>query len=58
MEEFYLRFRTSFNLKRQLPLARVALVVTDLVLSVLRILRRDLSRLASSIELVELYNKG
>ena len=32
--------------------------VTDLVLLVLRIPRRDLSELASSIELVDLYNKG
>ena len=32
--------------------------VTDLVLSVLRILRRDLSELASSIEPVDPYNKG
>ena len=32
--------------------------VTDLVLLILRILRRDLSELASSIELVDLYNKG
>ena len=33
-------------------------IVTDLVLLVLRILRRDLSKLAGSIELVDLYNKG
>ena len=32
--------------------------VTDLVLLVLRILRRDLSKLASSIEPVDLYNEG
>ena len=32
--------------------------VTDLVLLVLRLLRRDLSKLASSIELVDLYNEG
>ena len=32
--------------------------VTDLVLLVLRILRQDLSELASSMELVDLYNKG
>ena len=32
--------------------------IMDLVLLVLRILRRDLSKLASSIELVDLYNKG
>ena len=32
--------------------------VTDLVLLVLRILRRDLSELASSIEPVDLYNEG
>ena len=34
------------------------LSVTDLVLLVLRILRRDLSELAGSIELVDLYNEG
>ena len=32
--------------------------VTDLVLLVLRILRRDLSELAGSIEPVDLYNEG
>ena len=32
--------------------------ITDLILLVLRILRRDLSELASSIELVDLYNEG
>ena len=32
--------------------------ITDLVLLVLRILRRDLSKLAGSIELVDLYNEG
>ena len=32
--------------------------VIDLVLLVLRILRRDLSKLASSIEPVDLYNEG
>ena len=32
--------------------------ITDLVLLVLRILRRDLSELAGSIKLVDLYNKG
>ena len=32
--------------------------VTDLVLLVLRLLRRDLSELAGSIELVDLYNEG
>jgi hypothetical protein len=36
----------------------ITLDVTDLVLSVLRVLRRDLSELASSIEPVDLYNKG
>ena len=35
-------------------LYRLTLSITDLVLSVLKILRRDLSELASSIELVEL----
>ena len=34
------------------------LPITDLVLLVLRLLRRDLSELAGSIELVDLYNKG
>ena len=32
--------------------------ITDLVLLVLRLLRRDLSELAGSIELVDLYNEG
>ena len=32
--------------------------ITDLVLLVLRILRRDLSELASSIGLVDPYNEG
>ena len=32
--------------------------VTDLVLLVLRILRRDLSELIGSIEPVDLYNEG
>ena len=32
--------------------------IIDLVLLVLRILRRDLSELVSSIELVDLYNEG
>ena len=32
--------------------------ITDLVLLVLRILKGDLSKLASSIELVDLYNEG
>ena len=35
-----------------------SVAVTDLVLSVLRLLRRDLSELASSMELVDLYNEG
>ena len=32
--------------------------VMDLVILVLRLLRRDLSKLTGSIELVDLYNKG
>ena len=32
--------------------------ITDLVLLVLRTLRRDLSKLTGSMELVDLYNEG
>ena len=40
------------------PFSLYTLTVTDLILLVLRILRRDLSELTSSIEPVDLYNEG
>ena len=47
-----------YLLVREYNLYITTIYITDLVLSVLRILRRDLSGLASSMELVDPYNKG
>ena len=45
--------RLKASSRRALPIS-----VTDLVLLVLRLLRRDLGELAGSIEPVDLYNEG
>ena len=46
------------NRTKALRAVLILLIVTDLVLLVLRLLRKDLSELVSSMESVDLYNEG